>query len=250
MQPPTYFDQSKFKKDEPIQLTIKDIESLKKALRRAGISEDTMKNVILTKEENGETHVQISVPIAEIFKSMSEHDNSTSEEGDSTYFTAPIFYNDIPKKESIDEPTLVPKDADSLTNSETPSTTITETTSSTTPDTTTTTATTQTTSTSTTIQTTTSTTTVTTTISTTVTQTTTTTSTTTTVFIPKPVIVTKSAGGDIEIEDLSGDQNGVINLQKLTKLQDDIITPGKGKSLWPPKAFFIKIIWYWFILLS
>ena len=230
MQPPTFFDESKFKKDEPIQFKIKDIESLKKALRRAGISEDTMKNVILTKEENGETHVQISVPIAEIFKSMSENDNTTDVDSDGTSYTAPIFYNDIPKKDSTEEPTL--KDADSLSNSETPLTTVTETATTTTtaPETTTTTVTTQATTLSTTTQTTTASTTLKTTttmVPTTTTTITTTTPSTTTSFVPKPVAVTKSSDGGIQIQDLSGDQNGVINLQKLTRLEDEVITPGE-----------------------
>jgi hypothetical protein len=61
MQPPSYYDQSKLKNDEPIKFKIKDIEGLQRALKLAGISEDAMKNVILTKEENGETHVQVSM---------------------------------------------------------------------------------------------------------------------------------------------------------------------------------------------
>jgi hypothetical protein len=211
--PPTYFDQSKFKPDEPIKFRIKDIDSLQRALTRAGISEDTMKNVILTKEENGETHVQISVPIAELFKSMIDNDNADSNStNEETSFTKPIFYNDIPKK---DNTTLQP---DFSIDVETKLVTSTTTTTTSEPSTTTTTSEIPTTTTvSTTISTTTSSTTTTTTTTKPVT-------TTTTEFTPKQVVLTKTENG---VEEISESEPGVINLQKLTRPEtEDGITKG------------------------
>ena len=245
MQPPSYYDQSKFKQDEPVKFRIKDIEGLQRALKRAGISEEAMKSVILTKEENGETHVQISVPIAELFKAMADNNgNETNldDGGGSASYSAPIFYNDGPKKElttTTIEPELELKSVDNTSTVVTESTTTTTTattttltttttqTSTTTPTTTTTIAitpstTTATASTTTTIVTTPSTTTTTkeTTISTT---TTTTAATTTTSFVAKQVVVTKDSNG-IKV---SGEGDGIINLQKLTRPNDeDVLTPG------------------------
>ena len=211
--PPTYYDQSKFKSesDEPIKFRIKDIESLQRALKRAGISEDTMKNVILTKEDNGETHVQISVPIAELFKSMIDHDNNGNNSTENeTSFTKPIFYNDIPKK---DKTTLEP---DFSIEVETKSVTATATTtaepSTTTesePSTTTTVS-----------STTTASTTITTTSTTTPKTEPTTTTTTATDFIPKQVVLTKDESG-VQVEEISENEPGVINLQKLTRPEDE-----------------------------
>ena len=211
MQPPTYFDQSKFKNDEPIKFRIKDIESLQRALKRAGISEDAMKNVILTKEDNGETHVQISVPIGELFKSMADHDNNNnSTEEEATAFTAPIFYNDYPKKDVsqndnnnniVVEEQVETKAADETpvfiestsTTASTSQSTVTTTTSSTTVSTVTTTSTTK--------------------------------SSTTTEFVPKQVVLIKDETG-VQVEEDDQDGGG-INLHNLTRGNTtEEITPG------------------------
>ena len=61
------------------KIKIDDIDALKEALKKAGIGPGSKKKVYLVKEKNGETHVQISLPVQELFEDSEEFDDRSSE---------------------------------------------------------------------------------------------------------------------------------------------------------------------------
>ena len=50
------------------KIKIEDVEALKEALKKAGVGPGSSKKVYLVKEENGETSVQISLPVEDLFE--------------------------------------------------------------------------------------------------------------------------------------------------------------------------------------
>ena len=61
------------------KIKIDDVDALKDALKKAGIGPGSKKKVYLVKEKNGETHVQISLPVQELFEDSEEFDDRSSE---------------------------------------------------------------------------------------------------------------------------------------------------------------------------
>ena len=55
------------KVEELAKIKIDDVDALKEALKKAGVGPGSKKKVYLVKEEDGETHVQISLPVKDLF---------------------------------------------------------------------------------------------------------------------------------------------------------------------------------------